>query len=91
MTGSNGIEVRWWSAAGCLLLSILNIALSFGLASHAADPIAVQANASDSYVCSVIEQSHARAIDLWRSKDLPGALDLLKACESAWIFGEASF
>ena len=83
MAGLNGIDVRGWSASGRVLLSTLCIAVSFGLAAHAADPIAIPANASDSYVCSIIGQSHTRAIELWKSKDLSGALDMLKACEAA--------
>ncbi len=65
-----------------MVLSILYIALTTPV-SAAAEGIAVPAYASDSAACGMIEQEHTRGIDLWKAKNLPGALDRFKMCEAA--------
>ena len=48
-----------------------------------ASEITISSGATDSAVCAIIEREHAHGIDLWRAKDMTGALERFKACESA--------
>jgi len=51
--------------------------------SPASAGIEIPAGASDSQVCSLIDQEHKRGLDLWRNSRLADALAAFQACEDA--------